>query len=101
MVRRLTVSSLFLVLTLGVGGTLAAEEEPPAGTFGPEHPDTLTAMNDLALTLWSQGDLAGARDLQEQVLEASTRTLGPEHPDTLRAKDVLAMTLAALDEASP
>ena len=29
---------------------------------GEEHPDTLTSMNDLASTLHSQGDLAGARE---------------------------------------
>ncbi|HNM45347.1 tetratricopeptide repeat protein, partial [Plasticicumulans sp.] len=35
--------------------------------FGADDPDTLTAMNDLALTLGQQGDLSGARGLQEQV----------------------------------
>jgi hypothetical protein len=82
------------------GTTLAAEEESPSGTFGPEHPDTLTTKSNLALTLWNQGDYAGARDLFEQVLQASTRTLGPEHPGTLLARDNLAATLAALDEAA-
>ena len=36
--------------------------------LGEEHPDTLTAMNNLAQTLYVQGDLARARTLQEQVL---------------------------------
>jgi hypothetical protein len=40
---------------------------------GEDHPDTLKAMNDLALTLREQGDLAGAQRLQNQVLEASLR----------------------------
>jgi hypothetical protein len=36
MVRRLTISSLLLVLVLGAGSTLAAEEELPAtGAFEP------------------------------------------------------------------
>jgi len=36
MVRRLTISSVLLVLVLGAEGTLAAEEEPAAsGTFEP------------------------------------------------------------------
>ena len=55
---------------------------------------------NLAATLLRQGDLVDARDLFEQVLEASTRTLGPEHPYTLGARDALAYTLAELDEAS-
>jgi hypothetical protein len=59
-----------------------------------EHPDTLTAMHNLALTLYAQGDLAGARKLQEQVLAASRRVLGEEHPDTLRAMNNLAQMTA-------
>jgi hypothetical protein len=42
---------------------------------------TLRAVNNLAQTLHAQGDLAGARKLQEQVLEARGRLLGKEHPD--------------------
>jgi TIR domain/Tetratricopeptide repeat len=61
--------------------------------LGEEHPDTLTAMNNLAGTLWAQGDLAGARELQERVLEARRRLLGEEHPDTLTAMGNLAGTL--------
>jgi Tetratricopeptide repeat len=33
--------------------------------------------------LYAQGDLAGARKLQEQVLEDMSRFLGKEHPSTL------------------
>jgi tetratricopeptide (TPR) repeat protein len=40
------------------------------GVLSKEHPFTLTALNNLALTLREQGDLAGARKLQEQALEA-------------------------------
>ena len=43
--------------------------EAEARLLGKEHPDTLTSMNNLALTLYAQGDLSGARTLQEQVLE--------------------------------
>jgi len=41
------------------------------------------SMNNLAQTLYAQGDLAGARQLQEQVLEDMARFLGKEHPSTL------------------
>ena len=52
--------------------------------LGKDHPDTLRAMNNLAGTLVSQGDLR-AREFQEQVLVACQRVLGPEHPSTLTA----------------
>jgi hypothetical protein len=38
-----------------------------------------------ALLGYAQGDLAGARTLEEQVLEAMARLLGKEHPDTLNS----------------
>jgi hypothetical protein len=50
-------------------------------------------MNDLASTLRAQGDHAGARRLEERVLEARTRVLGEEHPDTLTSMNNLAVTL--------
>jgi hypothetical protein len=56
-----------------------------ARLLGKEHPDTLRSMNNLAQTLHAQRDLAGARTLQEQVLEAMARLLGNEHPDTLNS----------------
>jgi Tetratricopeptide repeat len=51
--------------------------------LGEDHPDTLGSMNNLAETLRSQGDLTGARELQEQVLSICRRVSGEEHPDTL------------------
>ena len=64
--------------------------------LGAEHPDTLTAMNNLATTFEAQGDLAGARQLEETVLEARRRVLGAEHPDTLASMSNLASTLQSL-----
>jgi hypothetical protein len=64
-----------------------------ARLLGQEHPDTLRAMLNLAGTLRAQGDLPGARKLQEQVLEARRRLLGKEHPVTLLAMNNLAGTL--------
>ena len=63
--------------------------------FGPEDPDTLISMSDLAETLRAQGDLAGARELQEETLGISHLVLGPEHPNTLSAMNNLAETLRA------
>jgi Flp pilus assembly protein TadD len=42
---------------------------------------------------YAQGDLPGARKIQEQVLDASRRVLGEEHPDTLTSMNNLALTL--------
>src|SRR5829696_9237079 len=50
--------------------------------LGPEHPATLTAMSNLALTQHSLGDLTAALELNQQVLDARRRLLGPEHPHT-------------------
>jgi hypothetical protein len=61
--------------------------------LGPDHPDTLTTMGNLAQTLYAQGELAEARALEQQVLDARQRLLGPDHPDTLRAMGNLAPTL--------
>lgn len=60
--------------------------------LGDEHPNTLISLNNLAATLWAQGDLAGARALQEQGIAVSQRLLGEEHPDTLTAMNNLANT---------
>jgi hypothetical protein len=50
-------------------------------------------MGNLASTLRAMGDHAGAKKLEEQVLEQSTRILGPDHPDTLTSMGNLALTL--------
>lgn len=66
--------------------------------LGPDHPATLTSMNNLASTLKAQGDHTGARDLREQVLETSRRILGPDHPDTRMSGFMLAQSLAQSEE---
>ena len=74
-----------------------------AGAMAPaehrgEHPDTLSWMGSLAHTLWAQGDLAGARSLEEQVLAAHRRVLGEGRPDPLNSMNNLAVTLWHLGE---
>jgi len=61
--------------------------------LGEEHPDTLSSMAALAATLWSQGDLAGAQALYEEVSDVRRQVFGPKHPDTLGAMGGLAATL--------
>ena len=63
--------------------------------FGEEHPDALTSMNNLAVTLRNQGDLAGARALEDQALAVRRRVLGEEHPDTLTSMSNLAEALSS------
>jgi hypothetical protein len=50
--------------------------------LGPEHPDTLTSMNNLAATMKAQTDLEGARELYDQTLVIRRRVQGAEHPET-------------------
>jgi uncharacterized protein (DUF2267 family) len=66
--------------------------------LGPEHPETLTSLSNLALTMQALGDLAGAQDVNQRVLEARRRLLGPEHPHTLTSMSNLAGTLQALGD---
>jgi len=66
--------------------------------LGEEARDTLISMNNLAATLLDQGDLAGARKIQEEELEITRRILGSEHPDTLASMNNFAVTLKAQGE---
>jgi tetratricopeptide (TPR) repeat protein len=50
---------------------------------GPEHPDTLKAMHDLATSYHHAGRRDEAIKLKEEVLTLRRKVLGPEHPDTL------------------
>ncbi len=63
--------------------------------LGEEHPDTLMAITNLALTLFNQSDLAGTRKLHERVLKARRHLLGRGHPKTLMAMNNLAGTVFA------
>jgi tetratricopeptide (TPR) repeat protein len=76
-------------------GALLRREYDIRNLNGHEHRDTLTTMNEIAVTLRAQGDLEGARKINEQVLEISRRTLGEEHPVTLNTMNNLAEQLRA------
>ena len=51
--------------------------------LGPDHPDTLTSMNDLAVSYAWAGQLDRALPLFEEVLALRKEKLGDDHPDTL------------------
>ncbi len=57
---------------------------------GPDHPNTLTARNNLAGSYSGAGRNDEAITIQEQVLADRERILGVDHPDTLRARNNLA-----------
>jgi tetratricopeptide (TPR) repeat protein len=51
--------------------------------YGPEGPETLGAVSNLAVALEEQGRLEGAEQLYRRALESGERVLGREHPKTL------------------
>jgi tetratricopeptide (TPR) repeat protein len=69
--------------------TLAMREK----ALGPEHPDTATSLNNLALLLKAQGDFAGARPLLERALAIHEKALGPANRNTNRTRSNLARLL--------
>ena len=73
------------------GRALSAREK----VLGPEHPDTLTSMANLASTYWDQSRWKEAEELQVQAMETSKKVLGDEHPDTLASMANLAHTYKA------
>lgn len=72
-------------------------------TQGPEHPDTGTILNDLALTLREKGDYAAAEPLFLRALAISEQTQGLEHPLTgsrLEGLGILLGRMGRIDTAS-
>jgi tetratricopeptide (TPR) repeat protein len=70
--------------------------------LGPDHPDTLSTLHNLALVRWKQEKLDEAFKLGRLALEARRRVLGLEHEDSLWTQLNLGMFVAdqgRLDEA--
>jgi Tfp pilus assembly protein PilF len=63
--------------------------------LGPEHPNTLTSVNNLAFCLQAKGDAIAAEPLYRRALQAREQVLGPQHPDTLTSVNNLAGCLQA------
>ena len=62
--------------------------------LGPDHRQTLAAMNNLGLAVQSQGRLAEAEQLLREALATEERVYGPEHQDTVNNMENLADLLA-------
>ncbi|KAL4788547.1 hypothetical protein BJX76DRAFT_363310 [Aspergillus varians] len=58
---------------------------------GPEHPNTMLSMQNLAFTYSEVGKPDEAENLTLQALDAHKRLRGPEHPDTLSSMSSLAL----------
>src|SRR5262249_3823816 len=68
------------------------------GQLGPDHPDTLTSMNNLATAYEDAGQLDKALPLYEQTLAKQKEKLGPDHPYTLTSMNNLAAAYQAADQ---
>jgi CHAT domain-containing protein/tetratricopeptide (TPR) repeat protein len=58
--------------------------------LGPEHPDTVASLSDLAVYFATAGEFAKSLPLRQQALEIRRKVLGPEHPDTAASLAALA-----------
>jgi hypothetical protein len=63
-------------------------------TLGPDHPNTLTSMNNLAGAYRVNGQLAKAVPLYEQTLQKRKAQLGPDHLNTLNSMNRLGKAYA-------
>jgi tetratricopeptide (TPR) repeat protein len=72
--------------------------------LGPDHPDTLMSMNNLAVAYRAAGKPDRALPLLEEALALARSRLGLDHPDTLKCMNNLAVAYQAngkLDRALP
>jgi tetratricopeptide (TPR) repeat protein len=84
------------LLTLGED-RLAAEVLGKAwatrqANLGPDHPDALASMRNLAEARHNVGELVSALSLGEEALRRTEARFGPQHADTLICKNNLAKT---------
>ncbi len=97
-----------LCMTLGMSFWYLGDARTAAGQFrraraiftdrlGPDHPDTLESMHDLATACAALGDEYEAFQLREETLARRIARLGPEHVDTLRSRLALARSYVVLN----
>ena len=65
-------------------------------TLGPDHPQTLTTLNNLATAYQTVGRLPEAISLLERVRDGRIAKLGPDHPQTLTTLNNLATAYQAV-----
>ena len=73
-------------------------------SYGPDHPNVATALNNLAALLQATNRLAEAEPLYRRALAIDERSYGPDHPDVASRLNNLAALLQAtnrLAEAEP
>jgi serine/threonine protein kinase len=63
--------------------------------LGPDAPETLRSMNDLAESYRLAGRAQEALKLHEETVQIRKAKLGPDHPETLRSMNNLAVSYAA------
>ena len=51
------------------------------GSYGPDHPDSPRALNNLAQLLQDTNRLGEAEPLMRRALAIAERSYGPDHPD--------------------
>jgi eukaryotic-like serine/threonine-protein kinase len=69
--------------------------------LGPEHRDTLTTMNDLALAFKGKGDIDDALKLFNLALKGRKATFGEDDRQTLQSMNDLAMTYLVAPKKGP
>jgi serine/threonine protein kinase/tetratricopeptide (TPR) repeat protein len=62
-------------------------------TLGPDHPDTLRSMHQVAYDYWALGRHADALALCDETLTLRTAKPGPDHPLTLISRELKAKVL--------
>jgi hypothetical protein len=94
-----TLGSTYLLL--GDSAQAAEQHERARDLFlrqlGPEHPDTLRSMTNLANCYAAQNRQPEALPMLEETLATRKRVLGPDHPDTLESMTNLADSYAKLN----
>jgi len=70
---------------------LARATDLRKANLGPDHADTLTVLNNLAMAYQDAGKLPQAIELFEQVRDALVKKLGADHQDTLTVLNNLAV----------
>ncbi|RPA91598.1 hypothetical protein L873DRAFT_1713537 [Choiromyces venosus 120613-1] len=64
--------------------------------LGPDHPETLASVNNLASVLQDLGRYAESETMHRRALESTEKVLGPDHPETLAIVNNLALVLRDL-----